>query len=153
MAQSTVQEDTRLLMCEENVRVGMKLGPLFYLVMPDQIAAFTRALGDENPLFSPDSPAGAQLAPPTMRLLDYSLLIAQHFRGGSGGIHAKHRLEMCEPMRAGQTVRVEGAITEAYHRRGKFYFVLEYEQRDAESMRLLARHAITAVLLHEGKMQ
>jgi len=147
-----VSNDKRLLMCEENVKVGMRLGPIFYTVTPEQAESFTRALEDRNALFSPAA-ADGQIAPPTMRLLDYALLIAAHFRGGSGGVHAKHRAEFVEPMRAGQSVRVDGAITQAYRKRGKFYFVLEYEQRDAASGQLLARQAITALLLKEGAMR
>ncbi|MGH7863689.1 MAG: MaoC family dehydratase [Candidatus Binataceae bacterium] len=148
-----MSDDTRLLMCEENLKVGMRLGPIFYTVSGEQVDSFTTALDDRNPLFAASAPGGARFAPPTMRLLDYALLIAAHFRGGSGGVHAKQRMELVEPMRVGQTVRLDGAITDAYRRRGKFYFVLEYEQRDAQSSRLLVRQAITAVLLNDGGMR
>lgn len=145
--------DERMLMCPENLRAGMKLGPVWYIVMPEQIEAFARATGASSPLYTRDSPAGAQIAPLTMRLQDYALLIAKHFRGGSGGVHARHRSEFFAPMRAEQAVRTEGQITSAWHKRGKFYFELEYESRDAVSEELLVRQAITAVLLHEGKME
>ncbi|MGH7949963.1 MAG: FAS1-like dehydratase domain-containing protein [Candidatus Binataceae bacterium] len=148
-----MSDDKRLLMCEENVKVGMRLGPIFYTVAPEQVDSFTTALDDRSALFASSAPDGARLAPPTMRLLDYALLIAAHFRGGSGGVHAKQRMELIEPMRVGQSIRVDGAITEAYRKRGKFYFVLEYEQRDAESGQLLVRQAITAVLLNDGGMR
>lgn len=142
-------EDQRLLMCPENLREGMQLGPVFYIVMPEQIEVFACATGSDNPLFTANSPHG-QMAPPTMRLQDYALLIAAHFRGGSGGVHAKHRSEFFAPMRAGQAVRTEGRITKAWHKRGKFYFELEYESRDATTEELLVRQAITSVLLREG---
>jgi hypothetical protein len=145
-------EDQRLLMCPENLHEGMRLGPIFYIVMPEQIESFACATAPDNPLYTADSPHG-QIAPPTMRLQDYALLIAAHFRGGSGGVHAKHRSEFFAPMRAGQAVRTDGRITKAWHNRGKFYFQLEYESRDAVSEELLVRQAITAVLLHEGKME
>src|SRR5271167_2316301 len=121
--------EKRLLMCPENVRQGMRLGPVF----------------------TKDSPVGDQIAPPTMRLQDYALLIAAHFYGGSGGVHAKHWSEFHAPMRAHQAVRTAGRITKVARRRGKFYFELEYESRDAATDELLVRQAITSVLLVEGK--
>jgi hypothetical protein len=141
--------DERIEMRAENLHEGMRLGPIFYVVAPEQIADFATALRTDNPIYR-----GADaIAPPTMRLLDYALLIAKHFRGGRGGVHAKHRCELIEPMRPGQAVRVDGVVTATERRRGKFYFTLEYETRDAASDRLLTRQAITSVLLNpKGEM-
>ncbi len=145
-------EEKRLLMCPENVREGMQLGPIFYIVKAAQIEAFARGTASTNPLFTKTSPAGEQIAPPAMRLQDYALLIATHFYGGSGGVHAKHWTEFHAPMRANQAVKTDGHITRVEHKRGKFYFELEYESRDATSNELLLRQAITSVLLLEGKI-
>jgi hypothetical protein len=139
-------------MCPENVREGMKLGPIFYVVKPEQIEAFARGTGSANPLFTRHSAANEQIVPPTMRLQDYALLIATHFYGGSGGVHAKHWTEFHAPMRANQSIKTEGRITRVERKRGKFYFELEYESRDATTNELLARQAITSVLLLEGKI-
>ncbi len=147
-----MEQEKRLLMCPDNVHEGMKLGPVFYVVQPEQIEGFARGTGSTNPLFTKDSPAGGQIAPPTMRLQDYALLIAAHFYGGSGGVHAKHWNEFYAPMRANQSVKTEGRITTVERERGKFYFVLEYETRDAVTDELLMRQAITSVLLLEGKI-
>ena len=122
--------ETRLLMCPDNVREGMKLGPIFYVVTPEQIDD-VRARDQQQIHFSPIE----HIAPPTMRLQDYALLIAEHFYGGSGGVHAKHWNEFYAPMRAGQTVKSEGRITKTERKRGKFYFELEYESRDANDGR------------------
>jgi len=141
--------EPRLAMRAENVRAGMRLGPIFYVVSAEQIGAFARAIGTRG-----SAHAGPEaIAPPTMRLLDYALLIAKHFKGGKGGVHAKHWCEYYAPMRAGQAVRVDGVVTEAAHKRGKFYFTLEYETREAATGELLTRQAITSVLLNEkGRM-
>ena len=130
----------------------MKLGPIFYVVKPEQIEAFARATASSNSLFTKNSPAEEQIAPPTMRLQDYALLIAAHFYGGSGGVHAKHWTEFHAPMRVNQSVKTEGRITRVERKRGKFYFELEYESRDATTDELLVRQAITSVLLLEGKI-
>ena len=143
------QSDDRIEMRAENLHQGMRLGPVFYIVQPEQIRLFAAAVNSSNPLYQGDS----AFAPPTMRLLDYALLIAKHFKGGRGGVHAKHRCELIEPMRAGQAVRVDGVVTATEHKRGKFYFTLEYETRDAAENKLLVRQAITSVLLNpEGGM-
>jgi N-terminal half of MaoC dehydratase len=141
--------DERAEMRAENLHQGMRLGPIFYIVTAEQVRDFAAALHTENPLYKGD---GA-VAPPTMRLLDYALLIARHFRGGKGAVHAKQRCEFFEPMRAGQAVRVDGVVTATERKRGKFYFTLEYETRDAASDQLLTRQAITSVLLNpKGEM-
>src|ERR1700730_5673409 len=143
-------EDQRLLMCPENLHEGMRLGPIFFTVKPEQIEAFAAATASSNPLYTKSS---GQIAPPTMRLQDYALLIASRFRGGSGGVHAKHWTEFHAPMRANQKVKTEGRITSVRRKRGKFYFDLEYESRDAATDELLVRQAITSVLLIDGKIQ
>jgi hypothetical protein len=141
---SRTEKDNRIEMRAENLHQGMRLGPVFYMVGAEQVTAFAEALRTLNALYQGES----AVAPPTMRLLDYALLIAQHFKGGKGGVHAKHRCEFFEPMRAGQPVRVEGTVTATERKRGKFYFTLEYETRDAADERLLVRQAITSVLLN-----
>src|SRR5258708_7265100 len=144
--------ERRLLMCPDNVHQGMSLGPIFYVVRPEQIEAFARGTGTDSHLFRKNSPVGDQIAPPTMRLQDYALLIAAHFYGGSGGVHAKHWTEFHAPMRVNQSVRATGRITRVERKRGKFYFDLEYESRDATSDELLVRQAITSGLLVDGNI-
>ncbi len=147
-----MSNDDRIPMRAENLRDGMVLGPIYYVVSGDQVSAFARALNSGNPLFKPGAPERTQFAPPTMRLNDYALLIAAHFRGGSGGVHAKHKCELFEPMRVGQTIKTSGRIARTWRKRGKFYFELEYEARDAETDRLMTRQTITSILLQKGEM-
>jgi acyl dehydratase len=149
-----MSEDTRLPMCPENLHEGMRLGPIHYVVTPERARTFSDAVKATSPEFIADERNPNAIVSPTMRLSDYALLIATHFRGGKGGVHAKHWCEFHEPMRAGQAIKTEGKITETYRKRGKFYFTLEYESRDAVTNQLLVRQAITSVLLNEkGEMQ
>jgi hypothetical protein len=149
MAEQAAAKDQRVEMRAENLHQGMRLGPIFYIVESQQISAFAAALHTANALYQGDSP----VAPPTMRLNDYALLIAQHFKGGKGGVHARHRCEFFEPVHARQAVRVDGTVTATERKRGKFYFTLEYETRDATDNRLLMRQAITSVLINpEGEL-
>ena len=141
-------------MCPENLHEGMRLGPIHYVVTPEQARAFSDAVDATNPDFIVDERNPNAIVSPTMRLQDYALLIATHLKGGKGGVHAKHWCEFHEPMRVGQSVKVEGTITATYRKRGKFYFTLEYESRDAVTDQLLVRQAITSVLLNDkGEMQ
>jgi acyl-CoA thioesterase FadM len=114
---------------------------------------FAQAIGSKNPLYGAEGSENSKVAPPSMRLQDYALLIAQKFKGGSGGVHAKHWCEFYEPMRVGQTIKVAGRIIRTYRKRGKFYFEVEYESRDAVNDQLLMRQAITAILLRGGTME
>ena len=146
-----MNDDTRLPTSPENLRVGMRLGPIFYVVTPEQTRNFAQAVATDGAV---SGEIGDTIASPTMRLPDYALLIAEHFKGGKGGVHAKHWCEFHEPMRVGQAVKSEGTITAAFRRRGKFYFTLEYESRDAVTDQLLVRQAITSVLLNDkGEMR
>jgi hypothetical protein len=149
-----MDEDTRLLMCPENLREGMRLGPIHYVITSERTRTFADAVKVASPEFvvSEDNPDA--IVSPTMRLPDYALLISTQFKGGKGGVHAKHWCEFHEPMRVGQAVRAEGTITATFRKRGKFYFTLEYEARDAATDQLLMRQAITSVLLNDkGEMQ
>jgi acyl dehydratase len=149
-----MSEDTRLAMCAENLHEGMRLGPIHYVVTPEQARAFSNAVKATSPEFVVDAHNPDAIVSPTMRLQDYALLIATHLKGGKGGVHAKHWCEFHEPMRVGQAVRTEGTVTATYRKRGKFYFTLEYESRDAVTNQLLIRQAITSVLLNDkGAMQ
>ncbi len=131
-------------MCPDNLHEGMRLGPIHYVVTVERARAFSEAVKAANP----------EIVSPTMRLADYALLIATRLKGGKGGVHAKHWCEFHEPMRIGQSVKVEGRITATYRKRGKFYFTLEYESRDAVTDQLLVRQAITSVLLNDdGEMR
>ena len=149
-----MSEDLRLPMCPENLHEGMRLGPIHYVVSPERARAFSSAVKATTPDFIPSAQNPDAIVSPTMRLQDYALLIATHLKGGKGGVHAKHWCEFHEPMRVGQSVKTAGTITATYRKRGKFYFTLEYESRDAMTDQLLIRQAITSVLLNDsGEMQ
>jgi hypothetical protein len=149
-----MSEDLRLPMCPENLHEGMRLGPIHYVVTPERARAFSNAVKATTPAFIPSAQNPDAIVSPTMRLQDYALLIATHLKGGKGGVHAKHWCEFHEPMRVGQSVKTVGRITATYRKRGKFYFTLEYESRDAVTDQLLVRQAITSVLLNDkGEMQ
>jgi hypothetical protein len=149
-----MSEDARLPMRPENLHEGLRLGPIHYVITAEQTRAFADAIKAASPEFIAGNDNPAAIASPTMRLPDYALLISTKFKGGKGGVHAKHWCEFHEPMRVGQSVTAEGTITATYRKRGKFYFTLEYEARDAATNQLLMRQAITSILLNDkGEMR
>src|SRR6266481_2615781 len=149
-----MSEDLRLTMCPENLHEGMRLGPIHYAVSPERARAFSEAVKATSPEFIVDERNLKAIVSPTMRLQDYALLIATRLKGGKGGVHAKHWCEFHEPMRVGQSVKVEGRISATCRKRDKFYFTLEYESRDAATDQLLVRQAITSILLNDkGEMR
>jgi MaoC dehydratase-like protein len=149
-----MSEDSRLPMRPENLHEGMRLGPIHYVITAEQTRAFADAVKAVSPEFIVGKGNLDAIVSPTMRLPDYALLIATKFKGGKGGVHAKHWCEFHEPMRVGQAVTTEGTVTATYRKRGKFYFTLEYEARDAGTNQLLVRQAITSILLNDkGEMR
>jgi hypothetical protein len=149
-----MSEDLRLPMCPENLHEGMRLGPIHYVITAEQTRAFADAVKAASPEFIVGEGNRDAIVSPTMRLPDYALLISTKFKGGKGGVHAKHWCEFHEPMRVEQAVAVDGTITATYRKRGKFYFTLEYEARDAGTNQLLVRQAITSILLNDkGEMR
>src|SRR5467141_1331025 len=66
-----MSDDGRLLMCPENLHEGMRLGPIHYVVMPEQARAFANAVGAQSRDFIPDAETGDAIVSPTMRLQDY----------------------------------------------------------------------------------
>src|SRR5208282_1798324 len=79
---ATMSEDTRLPMCAENLHAGMRLGPIHYVVTPEQARAFSQVVGAASPEFTVDARNPDAIVSPTMRLQDYALLIATHLKGG-----------------------------------------------------------------------
>jgi len=141
-------------MCPENLHEGMRLGPIHYVVSAEQARAFSNAVKATSLEFVVDAHNPGAIVSPTMRLQDYALLIATHLKGGKGGVPAKAVGQFHEAIRLGQAVKGEGKITATYRKRGKFYFTLEYESRDAVTDKLLVRQAITSVLLNDkGEMR
>jgi acyl dehydratase len=128
--------------------IGRLLSTGSATVTAEHVAAFARALGDENPLYlDPEAarrgPLGTIVAPPTYPIA----FMAQAMAGGLGTflelgldfatlVHGEQEFEYVRPIRAGETLTLTGRIADVYEKAGSSgtldFVVLETEARDAE---------------------
>jgi acyl dehydratase len=121
-------------------------------VTADHVAAFARALGDENPLYvdpaaAKRGPFGAIVAPPTYPIA----FMIQAMSGGAGAfaelglnfmtlVHGEQEFEYVRPIRAGETLTLTGRISDIYEKSGSSgvmdFVVLETEATDPEGRRV-----------------
>ena len=127
--------------------IGRVLSSGSATVTAESIAAFARALGDENPLYlDPEAarrgPFGTVVAPPTYPIA----FMTQAMAGGMDTflelgldfmtlVHGEQEFEYVRPIRAGETLTLTGRIADIYEKAGSSgvldFVVLETEARDA----------------------
>ena len=127
--------------------IGRVLSSGSATVTAESIAAFARALGDENPLYlDPEAarrgPFGTVVAPPTYPIA----FMTQAMAGGMDTflelglnfmtlVHGEQEFEYVRPIRAGETLTLTGRIADVYEKAGSSgvldFVVLETEARDA----------------------
>jgi len=127
--------------------IGRVLSSGSATVTAESIAAFARALGDENPLYlDPEAarrgPFGTVVAPPTYPIA----FMTQAMAGGMDTflelgldfmtlVHGEQEFEYVRPIRAGETLTLTGRIADIYEKEGASgvldFVVLETEARDA----------------------
>jgi acyl dehydratase len=128
--------------------IGRELSTGSAVVTAEHVAAFARALGDNNPLYTDEQaarqgPFGAIVAPPTYP-------IAFMVEAMSGGmetflelglnfmtlVHGEQEFEYARPLRAGETLTLTGRIGDVYEKSGSSgildFVVLETEARDTD---------------------
>jgi acyl dehydratase len=127
--------------------IGRVLSSGSATVTADSIAAFARALGDEDPLYLDPAaarrgPFGAIVAPPTYPIA----FMVQAMAGGMGTflelgldfmtlVHGEQEFEYRRPICAGETLTLTGRIADVYEKTGASgtldFVILETEARDA----------------------
>ncbi len=127
--------------------IGRVLSSGSATVTAESIAAFARALGDENPLYldadaARRGPFGTLVAPPTYPIA----FMTQAMAGGMDTflelgldfmtlVHGEQEFEYVRPIRAGETLTLTGRIADIYEKSGSSgildFVVLETEARDA----------------------
>jgi acyl dehydratase len=134
--------------------IGRLLSTGSATVTAEHVAAFARALGDENPLYvDPEAarrgPFGTVVAPPTYPIA----FMTQAMAGGMDTflelglnfmtlVHGEQEFEYDRPIRAGETLTLTGRIADVYEKAGSAgvldFVVLETEARDAAGARVFA---------------
>jgi len=132
--------------------IGRVLSTGSATVSAEHVAAFARALGDENPLYLDPAaarrgPFGTIVAPPTYPIA----FMVEALSGGASAfselglnfmtlIHGEQEFEYERPIRAGETLTLTGRISDVYEKHGSSgtmdFVVLETEATDAEGKRV-----------------
>jgi acyl dehydratase len=128
--------------------IGRVLSTGSATVTAESVAAFARALGDDNPLYL-DPAAAARgpfeglVAPPTYPIA----FMAQAMAGGFETfqelglnfmtlVHGEQEFEYVRPIRVGETLTLTGRIADVFEKQGSSgmmdFVVLETEARDAQ---------------------
>jgi acyl dehydratase len=127
--------------------IGRQLSSGSATVTAEHVAAFARALGDENPLYCDPvaarrGPFGEVVAPPTYPIA----FMTQAMAGGMDTflelglnfmtlVHGEQEFEYVRPIKAGETLTLTGRIADVYEKTGSSgtldFVVMETEARDA----------------------
>ena len=126
----------------EAMEVGEELGPIELVVDDHAVKRFAFTVDDHHPWALGDtSPFGgrvghaALLVPELLRLLN-----TVYDPNTEVGLHQKEEVWFHAPVRVGERVRLSGAFSDKYVKRGKGYIVTDAEARSLEDGRLLVRH-------------
>ena len=109
----------------DDLKVGLKVGPLTYLITKELVESFCSAL--------PVDPApylAAGMMPATLLATDYIPLLNGKLELG-WGLMARHSLKTMRAIRIGDTVTVTGEVIDKYERKGRHYWTLRYLVRDS----------------------
>lgn len=109
--------------------------PLSFVVSPERVTAFLDATGA--------APISGNHAP-SMLASVYLVDLLKARNSPPGGIHAKQALRFHRSLRVGETVSVQGWVSETYERRGRPYVVADFETRGADG-ELVASGRITSI--------
>lgn len=97
--------------------------PLEIVVSSERVAAFLNATG---------APPMIDDRAPSMFAAVYLVDLLKARNSPPGGIHAKQSLQFHRSPRVGETLSVQGRVTETYMRRGRPYVVSDFETRGAD---------------------
>jgi len=129
--------------------IGRELSTGTATVTAEHVAAFARALGDDNPLYTDEGaarrgPFGAIIAPPTYPIA----FMVEAMSGGMNTflelgvnfmtlVHGEQEFEYARPIRAGETLTLTGRIADVYEKTGSSgtldFVVLETEAKDVDA--------------------
>lgn len=113
-----------------DLQVGLKVGPLSWTITPDMVADYCEALPAGTAPYAEGASDAEAIMPPALLATDYIPLLHGNLELG-WGLMARHSLKILRPIRVGDTVVVTGEITDKYERKGRHYWTLRYEVRNA----------------------
>jgi acyl dehydratase len=122
----------------EHMTVGDEFGPVELAIDDYMVRTFVYAVDDFNPWYLYDSPFGGRVTPAVSLAREVlSLYTLKYDVGTDRGIHARQELRFFEPVRIGQTVKLQARFVDKFVKRGKPYVITEGEVVDAASGKTL----------------
>jgi hypothetical protein len=115
----------------DELRVGLKVGPLTHTITPEMVRDFCAALPTDATTWET-----AGLMPPTLLATDYIPLLKGHLELG-WGLMARHSLKALRPVAINETVTVTGEIIDKFERKGRHYWTLRYDVSNSRGERCL----------------
>ena len=114
----------------EDLEVGLEVGPLRYIVTPEMVADFCAALPVDAQPYGAGGICADPIMPPTMLTTDYLPLLRGYLELG-WGLMSRHSLKSLRFVRVGDRVTVTGKITDKFVRKGRHYWTLQYDVKNA----------------------
>nr|WP_293866023.1 MaoC family dehydratase N-terminal domain-containing protein [uncultured Alsobacter sp.] len=127
----------------DEVEVGevFPAAPLTFTADGEKVAAFLAATGNDGRLYR-DGEALARV--PSMIACVYLIDLLTARRSPPGGIHAKQTLAFHRPLRLGETLSIQGRVTEKYVRKERPYVVSTFEAH-GEDGSLVSSGQVTSI--------
>ena len=107
------------------LNVGLKVGPLVHTISLEMVRDFCAAMPADAAIYESQ---GAM--PPTLLATDYIPLLRGHLELG-WGLMSRHTLKAVQHVAIGETVTVTGEIVDKFERKGRHYWTLRYDVRNA----------------------
>jgi len=105
--------------------VGLKVGPLVHIISSEMVRDFCAAMPADAAIYERQG-----VMPPTLLATDYIPLLRGHLELG-WGLMSRHTLKAVQHVAIGETVTVTGEIIDKFERKGRHYWTLRYDVRNA----------------------
>ncbi len=119
--------------------VGRTFKPLEYPITRELVREFMETVGDRHPLYRED------LAPPGLAAIYARLSYLQDHTMPSGGVLAKQEFEFQNPIKVGDTLKVQAKVVESYldeKERKRVNFLIEAQDQKGMLISMIRLHAI-----------
>jgi acyl dehydratase len=140
----------------KDVYVGRDYGRHDFVIDAEEVAKYSGAVDDRNPIYTGSSPFGAPVAPALVRhseVYEYrasSGVPAWYLPNLFGNLHARQEWEFFAPVMVGDPVHTRSFIADRYVKRGRDYVVNEVLYFNAGDA-VVARGRTHQSFLHETK--
>lgn len=114
----------------DEVEVGMTVGPYEVEITPALVEAYCAALPVEPSTYLRPADGGAAFMPPMLPAAWYIHLLKGRLHLAYG-LMARHSMQGHRAVGLGERLTATGELVEKYERKGRHYWTLRYEMRNA----------------------